>query len=133
MNNNDLLILIIGLLVLLLIVVLVAASRSKPKKDSGSISYGTGGGSSADYGGPGTGPTVEDPGIHSEGEFGREPAGGRAGGGGRPGGEKRPDESGHDIDRILVSQTRTNLVICPNCDTENIRGESRCIACDYFL
>ena len=130
MTSNDLLILIIGLLVLLLIVVLVAASRSKPKNDAGPASFGTGGGSSADYGGFGPGPTIDDPGIHPDGGFGRgEPP---SAGGDRKG-EKEPDESGHDIDRILVSQTRTNLVICPNCDTENIRGESRCIACDYFL
>ena len=133
-SSNDLLILIIGLLVLLLIVVLIAASRSKPGKKPGPSLYDSGGGGTAGSGGYIDGKTIDSTETYPGGNIGgyeEDP-------GGVPGGSYREDEAdseepGHDVDRIFIAQVRTNVVICPNCDTENIRGESRCIACDYPL
>ena len=131
-ESNDLLILLIGLLVLLLIVVLIAASKSKSNKTPVG-----GGGSTDSISGGGTSGKIED----SKGSE-------STGGGGiyidsslREGdGVSKVDraihhdaDAGHDIVRIYVDKHRAGLIICPNCDTENVRGSSRCIACGYIL
>ena len=134
-DSNDLLIVLIGLLVLLLIVVLIAASKSKSNKipgggpSTGTLSGGTG---EITGGGKGSGSTGGG-GIYIDSSL-------REGDGVRTADSRIVDrtipddaDSGHDIVRIYVDKHRAGLIVCPNCDAENIRGASRCIACGYIL
>lgn len=135
-DSNDLLIVLIGLLVLLLIVVLIAASKSKSNKiPGGGPSTGTlsgGGTGEITGGGKGSGSTGGG-GIYIDSSL-------REGDGVRTADSRIVDrtipddaDSGHDIVRIYVDKHRAGLIVCPNCDAENIRGASRCIACGYIL
>ena len=133
MDENNLLILIIILLVLLLMVILAAASKIRPKKGRrrgagtktttgpGTVRpEGTTGGSYGSFGpeGPEVVPNYD----HNAAYARPKPD--------RPSADTDP---GHDIVKIFVDRGRSDLMICPNCDAENIRGESRCISCDYPL